>query len=105
MFVTEHAADACHIALDLIDASGGTLPAVRVGLASGEMASVFGDLYGPDVNLAARLVARGRTVDGGGVRWGPVGGERLPLRTPASSDVEGLRGPDDGLPARAATLT
>ena len=56
MFVTEHAADACHIALDLIGASGGTLPAVRVGLATGEMASVFGDLYGPDVNLAARLV-------------------------------------------------
>ncbi len=56
MFVTEHAADACHIALDLIGASGGKLPAVRVGLATGEMASVFGDLYGPDVNLAARLV-------------------------------------------------
>ena len=86
MFVTEHAADACHIALDLIDASGGTLPAVRVGLATGEMASVFGDLYGPDVNLAARLVARGRTLDGGGVRWGPVGCsgfrfERLPPLT------------------------
>ena len=41
---------------NLIDAAGGTLPAVRVGLATGEMASVFGDLYGPDVNLAARLV-------------------------------------------------
>ena len=44
---------------------GGTLPAVRVGLASGEMVSVFGDLYGPDVNLAARLVtaaAPGTTV-------------------------------------------
>jgi adenylate cyclase len=56
MFVTEDAQDACQIALDLIEASGGTLPAVRVGLAAGEMASVFGDLYGPDVNLAARLV-------------------------------------------------
>jgi adenylate cyclase len=56
MFVTEDAEDACRIALDLIDASGGTLPAVRVGLATGEMASVFGDLFGPDVNLAARLV-------------------------------------------------
>jgi adenylate cyclase len=29
---------------------------VRVGLASGEMVSIFGDLYGPGVNLAARLV-------------------------------------------------
>ena len=56
MFVTEHADDACRIALDLIDGSGGTLPPVRVGLATGEMVSVFGDLYGPDVNLAARLV-------------------------------------------------
>jgi adenylate cyclase len=56
MFVTEDAGDACRIALDLIEASGGMLPPVRVGLATGEMASVFGDLYGPDVNLAARLV-------------------------------------------------
>jgi adenylate cyclase len=56
MFVTEHAADACNIALDLVDAAGGTLPPVRVGLATGEMASVFGDLFGPDVNLASRLV-------------------------------------------------
>jgi adenylate cyclase len=56
MFVTEDARDACQIALDLLEASGGMLPALRVGLAAGEMASVFGDLYGPDVNLAARLV-------------------------------------------------
>jgi adenylate cyclase len=56
MFVTENPDDACRIALDLIEAGGGTLPPVRVGLATGEMASVFGDLYGPDVNLAARLV-------------------------------------------------
>jgi adenylate cyclase len=56
MFVTEDATDACRIALDLAEATGGTLPPVRVGLATGEMASVFGDLYGPDVNLAARLV-------------------------------------------------
>jgi adenylate cyclase len=56
MFVTEKADDACRIALDLVDATGGKLPPVRVGLATGEMVSVFGDLYGPDVNLAARLV-------------------------------------------------
>jgi adenylate cyclase len=56
MFVTEDAVDGCRIALDLLEASGGTFPAVRVGLATGEMASVFGDLYGSDVNLAARLV-------------------------------------------------
>jgi adenylate cyclase len=56
MFVTEDAGDACRIALELVDTAGDTLPPVRVGLATGEMASVFGDLYGPDVNLAARLV-------------------------------------------------
>ncbi len=57
MFVTEDSDSACGIALDLVAASGGKLPPVRVGLAAGEMVSVFGDLYGPDVNLAARLVA------------------------------------------------
>ncbi len=57
LFVTEHPADACRIALELIEVSGSTIPEVRIGIASGEMISVFGDLYGPDVNLAARLVA------------------------------------------------
>lgn len=56
MFVTEDVEDACRIALDLIADAGDSLPPVRVGLACGEMASVFGDLYGPDVNLASRLV-------------------------------------------------
>jgi adenylate cyclase len=56
MFVTENAEDACRIALGLVDGSDGELPPVRVGLATGEMVSVFGDLYGPEVNLAARLV-------------------------------------------------
>ncbi len=57
MFVSDDATDACAIALELVEASGGELPPVRVGLATGEMISIFGDLYGPDVNLAARLVA------------------------------------------------
>jgi adenylate cyclase len=57
MFVTEDPADACQIALDLVASFGeDKTPPVRVGLATGEMVSVFGDLYGPDVNLAARLV-------------------------------------------------
>jgi adenylate cyclase len=58
MFATEDPADACRISLDLVAASDNPqAPPVRVGLATGEMVSVFGDLYGPDVNLAARLVA------------------------------------------------
>ena len=60
MFVTEDATDACRIALDLVQVfQQNPLPLVRVGLATGEMVSVFGDLYGPDVNLAARLVSAG----------------------------------------------
>ena len=57
MFVTEDPADACRIALDLVAGFGeNKMPPVRVGLATGEMVSVLGDLFGPDVNLAARLV-------------------------------------------------
>ena len=57
MFVTEATADSCRIALRLMDELGrGRLPPVRIGLAAGDVLSVFGDVYGPDVNLAARLV-------------------------------------------------
>ena len=85
MFVTESAADACRIALDLIDAGGGGLPPVRVGLATGEMASVFGDLYGPDVNLAARLVGVAEpstAVVSAAVRHACGGGFRFERRAP-----------------------
>jgi adenylate cyclase len=58
MFVTEGALDACRISLLLVEEFGrGHLPPVRVGLAAGDVLSVFGDVYGPVVNLAARLVA------------------------------------------------
>jgi adenylate cyclase len=56
LFWTESADAACRIALDLLGVSGLHIPEVRVGMASGEMVAVLGDLYGPDVNLAARLV-------------------------------------------------
>jgi adenylate cyclase len=58
MFVTQDPNDACRIAVELIERFGsdGHLP-VRVGLATGEMVSVLGDLFGANVNLAARLVA------------------------------------------------
>jgi len=56
LFVTSDTTDACRIARDLAEGSGSERPEVRIGLASGEMVSVFGDIYGPDVNLAARLV-------------------------------------------------
>jgi adenylate cyclase len=57
MFVTDDPASACRIALRLISTFGrDSLPPVRVGLAAGDVVSVFGDVYGPVVNLAARLV-------------------------------------------------
>jgi adenylate cyclase len=57
MFVAQDAGAACRIGLELVDRFGavGELP-VRVGLATGEMVSVLGDLFGTNVNLAARLV-------------------------------------------------
>lgn len=57
MFLTEDPATACRIAVRLVEAFGhGSLPPIRVGLAAGEVVSLFGDVYGAQVNLAARLV-------------------------------------------------
>ena len=54
MFVIEDPVRACTVALDLIDAAP---QPIRVGLAHGIVASLYGDYYGAAVNLAARLVA------------------------------------------------
>ena len=54
MFVVENAAQACDVALRLVDTSP---EPVRVGLAYGTVVSLYGDYYGETVNLAARLVA------------------------------------------------
>jgi adenylate cyclase len=57
MFATADPVSACRIALRLSSLFGrGGLPPVRVGLAAGEVVSVFGDMYGPVVNLASRFV-------------------------------------------------
>ncbi|HEY8215717.1 MAG TPA: adenylate/guanylate cyclase domain-containing protein [Acidimicrobiia bacterium] len=55
MFVAGDAADAVEIARALV--CDEALPALRIGLAAGEVVTRDGDLYGPVVNLAARLVA------------------------------------------------
>lgn len=66
MFTVDDPAAAARIALALVDAYGRDpeLPTVRVGLALGPVVSWQGDLYGPTVNLASRLVniARAGTV-------------------------------------------
>ncbi|HEY3703223.1 MAG TPA: adenylate/guanylate cyclase domain-containing protein [Acidimicrobiales bacterium] len=53
MFVFDEPAQACQVALDLLELS--PYP-VRVGLAHGAVVGLFGDYYGETVNLAARLV-------------------------------------------------
>lgn len=55
MFVAGNAEDALDIASALV--ADPELPSLRVGLAAGEIVTRDGDLYGPVVNLAARLVA------------------------------------------------
>jgi adenylate cyclase len=66
MFVVESGAFAADIAVALVEAHGrdARLPDLRVGLASGPALSWEGDLFGPTVNLANRLVnfARPATV-------------------------------------------
>jgi adenylate cyclase len=58
MFAADDRAQAAEIALALADAyqHDADLPGVRVGLAYGPTLSWEGDLYGPTVNLASRLV-------------------------------------------------
>lgn len=66
MFCTEHVSDAIAIAFALIDAhqEDPALPDIRVGLAMGPTLSWLGDLFGPTVNRASRVVniARPATV-------------------------------------------
>lgn len=61
MFTVATPAAGASIALDLVAAVAGdrALPGVRVGLAAGPVISRDGDLYGPTVNLASRLVGVG----------------------------------------------
>jgi len=66
MFVAIGAAPAAAIALDLVHAMSEdeVLPDLRVGMASGQVVSRLGDVFGTTVNRASRLtaVARPRTV-------------------------------------------
>jgi adenylate cyclase len=58
MFFAPTPGEACRTALDLVRAVAEEprLPALRAGLAHGRVVALDGDLYGPVVNLAARLV-------------------------------------------------
>ncbi len=58
MFSTSETAAAAEIALALVEAchENTQVPEVRIGMATGAMLAWEGDLYGPTVNLASRLV-------------------------------------------------
>jgi adenylate cyclase len=66
LFVNSDARSATDTALDLIVSVGSQeeMPAIRVGLATGSVLSRLGDIFGPPVNLAARLshIARSNRV-------------------------------------------
>src|SRR5215472_11966635 len=58
LFVADTAQDAAEIAVRLTGPGRArSLPALRVGMAIGPVLSRFGDVYGPVVNLAARLTS------------------------------------------------
>lgn len=58
MFASEDSGRAADIAIALVEAYArdDDVPEIRIGLASGPTLSFEGDLYGPTVNLASRLV-------------------------------------------------
>lgn len=62
LFLTEDAEEALSIAHGIIDVIGNDprLPDVSLGLASGDVINRLGDVFGPPVNLAARLTALAR---------------------------------------------
>jgi len=62
LFVAEDPVTGVHIAEDIVQVIGRDkrLPDVRVGLASGTVTQRLGDVFGPPVNLAARLTAVAR---------------------------------------------
>jgi adenylate cyclase len=62
LFVSEDPVRAMQIALSIVDVIGNDkrLPDVRLGLASGSVVMRLGDVFGPPVNLAARLTGVAR---------------------------------------------
>ncbi|MFZ5849698.1 MAG: adenylate/guanylate cyclase domain-containing protein [Actinomycetota bacterium] len=62
LFVSEDPVQALEIAFDIVGVIGHDprLPDVRLGLASGSVITRLGDVFGPPVNLAARLTAVAR---------------------------------------------
>lgn len=62
LFVADRPEDAAHIALELVEENiqDADFPQLRVGLAWGPVLSRLGDVFGPTVNIAARLTSVAR---------------------------------------------
>ena len=62
LFISEDPSRAMDIALGIVDVIGrdSRLPDVRLGLATGSVIMQLGDVYGPPVNMAARLTGVAR---------------------------------------------
>jgi len=60
LFAFDDPRPAAELALQLVETFGGDQPDLRVGLAHGPVLSRLGDLFGPPVNLASRLVSYAR---------------------------------------------
>jgi adenylate cyclase len=92
MFVAGDASDAIDIARRLVHDPD--LPPLRVGLAAGEVVSREGDVFGPTVNLAARIVA---LAEPGGILLDSEAarrlGDRAQLRDLGAQDVVGFDAP------------
>ena len=93
LFVSEDADAAMDIAHGIIDVIGADsrMPDVRLGLATGSVILRFGDVFGPPVNLAARLTGiarRNRVITDGATAAQLL---RQPLRDPRAHRAPGAR--------------
>lgn len=60
LFVIDEPEQGARLGLGLVESFGGDKPDLRVGLTHGPVLSRLGDLFGPPVNLASRLVSYAR---------------------------------------------
>ncbi len=109
LFMAPTPADGVEIAWDIVRVIGGDprLPDVRAGVVTGSVVLRMGDVYGPAVNLAARLTGVARR---NRVITDTHTAERLPTRgsrpdAPGPPGARVRRPPAGGRPAHAGPLT
>jgi adenylate cyclase len=96
LFAADHPADIALIALELVEEhlADDDFPQLRVGIAWGPVLSRLGDVFGPTVNIAARLtsVARpGRVLADKELAEALLEDERFKLRRMRRTAVKGYR--------------